>query len=160
MAIVTAIHLIACVLLIFIVLLQHGKGADMGATFGGSGGALFGATGADNIFTRMTTGLAVVFMVTSIVLASNAKATGAQEGNLFKDLSASKRVKQSSAEEPSKDNASKSTKEDKSEKEEVKNSKADLQEKSQSENGSNLQNQNELVPELAIDDANPPVVSE
>lgn len=86
MAFVTATHLIVCVLLILIVLLQHGKGADLGATFGGSGNTLFGASGADNLFTRLTTGLAVVFMTTSIVLASNITPEKDLSGTIFKDL--------------------------------------------------------------------------
>lgn len=94
MLLVSIIHKIACVMLISIVLLQHGKGADLGAAFGGSGNTLFGATGADNILTRITTLLAAVFMVLSITLAVHAKAGVAVagdiiDGTLLKDLPAS-----------------------------------------------------------------------
>jgi len=55
---------------IVLVLMQHGKGADMGAAFGsGSSGSLFGATGSANFLSRTTGGLATVFFVTTLVLA-------------------------------------------------------------------------------------------
>ena len=56
--------------IIFLVLLQHGKGADMGAAFGsGSSGSLFGATGSANFLSRITAALAAVFFLTSLGLA-------------------------------------------------------------------------------------------
>jgi preprotein translocase subunit SecG len=56
--------------IIGLVLLQHGKGADMGASFGsGSSGSLFGATGSANFLSRTTAILAAVFMVTTLALA-------------------------------------------------------------------------------------------
>ena len=68
--IVTIIHLIACVFLIMVVLLQTGKGAEMGAVFGGGGSStLFGASGAGNFLTKLTTGTAIVFFFTSLTLA-------------------------------------------------------------------------------------------
>jgi preprotein translocase subunit SecG len=67
--VVTIVHILTCALLIGVVLLQQGKGADMGAVFGGgSSSTIFGSGGAGNFLTRLTTGLAVVFMVTSLVL--------------------------------------------------------------------------------------------
>lgn len=66
--IVTIIHIIACLFLIGVVLLQQGKGADMGAVFGGSSSTIFGSGGAGNFLTRLTTGMAVVFMLTSLTL--------------------------------------------------------------------------------------------
>ena len=64
------VHVIVCVALIMIVLLQTGKGADMGAAFGGGGGqTLFGATGASTFLSKLTTGAAIVFMLTSLSLA-------------------------------------------------------------------------------------------
>jgi preprotein translocase subunit SecG len=68
-AVITVIHIIACLFLIGVVLLQQGKGADMGAVFGGSSQTLFGSSGAGNLLTRMTTAMAIVFMVTSLTLA-------------------------------------------------------------------------------------------
>ena len=55
--------------MVLIVLLQHGKGADIGATFGGSGQSLFGTEGPVPILNKVTTTVAVVFMLTSISLA-------------------------------------------------------------------------------------------
>ena len=84
MTLVTVVHVFICVVLIGIVLLQQGRGADMGATFGGGGTTLFGASGADTLLTKVTTGTAAAFMVTSVLLAIDAKQQRAPEGNLFK----------------------------------------------------------------------------
>jgi preprotein translocase subunit SecG len=68
--VITVLHVIVCVFLIAVVLLQRGKGAQVGAVFGGGGGAtMFGGRGAGNFLTKLTTGAAVVFMVTSLSLA-------------------------------------------------------------------------------------------
>ncbi len=67
---IIAIHIIVCIALILIVLLQTGKGADMGAVFGGgSSQTLFGSSGASTFLTKMTTAAAVIFMLTSLSLA-------------------------------------------------------------------------------------------
>ncbi len=67
---VIVLHVIVCVALIMIVLLQTGKGADMGAAFGGGGSqTLFGSTGASTFLSKATTGAAIIFMVTSLGLA-------------------------------------------------------------------------------------------
>ena len=64
------IHVVVCVALIMIVLLQTGKGADMGAAFGGgSSQTLFGSTGASTFLSKATTAAAIVFMLTSLILA-------------------------------------------------------------------------------------------
>lgn len=64
------IHVIVCIALIMIVLLQTGKGADMGAAFGGgSSQTLFGSSGASTFLSKATTVAAIVFMVTSLALA-------------------------------------------------------------------------------------------
>ena len=64
------IHIVICVLLILIVLLQTSKGADIGAAFGGgSSQTLFGSAGPGGFLTKITTGVAIIFMVTSIGLA-------------------------------------------------------------------------------------------
>jgi len=66
----TVLHVLACLFLIVIVLLQRGKGAEMGAVFGGGAGAtVFGSRGAGTFLTRMTTASAVIFMLTSLTLA-------------------------------------------------------------------------------------------
>src|SRR5262245_25398904 len=66
--VVTIVHIIACLFLIGVVLLQQGKGADMGAVFGGSSSTIFGSGGAGNFLTRLTTAMAIVFMLTSLTL--------------------------------------------------------------------------------------------
>ncbi|MDY0360246.1 MAG: preprotein translocase subunit SecG [Desulforegulaceae bacterium] len=64
------IHIIASIMIIIMVLLQAGKGSSLGAALGGgSNQTLFGPTGSGNILTKITTGLAIVFMLTSISLA-------------------------------------------------------------------------------------------
>ena len=64
------VHAVVAVCIIFLVLLQQGKGADMGAAFGGgSSGSLFGATGSANFLSRTTAILATVFFVTSLSMA-------------------------------------------------------------------------------------------
>jgi len=65
---VTVIHVIVSIGLILVVLLQTGKGADMGAVFGGSSSTIFGSSGAGNFLTRLTTAMAIVFMITSLTL--------------------------------------------------------------------------------------------
>ncbi len=66
----TTLHIMACLVLILVVLLQRGKGAEMGAMLGGGGSnTVFGARGAGNFLTKITTGCAVIFIVTSLTLA-------------------------------------------------------------------------------------------
>ncbi len=65
---ITIVHIIVSLGLILVVLLQTGKGAEMGAVFGGSSATIFGSSGAGNFLTRLTTGMAVVFMLTSLTL--------------------------------------------------------------------------------------------
>jgi preprotein translocase subunit SecG len=66
---VMILHLIVCLFLIFIILIQSSKGAEMGAAFGGSNQTLFGSRGAATFLSKMTTVAAVVFMLTSLSLA-------------------------------------------------------------------------------------------
>jgi len=65
---VTVIHVLVCIGLILVVLLQTGKGAEVGAVFGGSSATIFGSSGAGNFLSRLTTGMAIVFMITSLTL--------------------------------------------------------------------------------------------
>ena len=68
---ITVLHVLTALAVIGLVLLQHGKGADMGAAFGsGASGSLFGATGSANFLSRSTAVLAAVFFVTSLGLTS------------------------------------------------------------------------------------------
>lgn len=63
------VHVFACIAMVLVVLLQSGKGADMGAAFGGSSQTIFGSSGPGTFLGKMTTGIAVVFMLTSLFLA-------------------------------------------------------------------------------------------
>jgi preprotein translocase subunit SecG len=67
---ILAVHVLVALAIIGLVLMQHGKGADMGAAFGsGTSGSLFGASGSANFLSRMTAVLATVFFLTSLSLA-------------------------------------------------------------------------------------------
>ncbi len=64
------LHIMACTVLVLVVLLQRGKGSDIGAALGGGGSnTVFGSRGAGNFLTKLTTGSAVIFMLTSLSLA-------------------------------------------------------------------------------------------
>ncbi|MBC8285448.1 MAG: preprotein translocase subunit SecG [Nitrospinae bacterium] len=68
--IINAIHIIAALSLILTVLLQAGKGAAMGSGLGaGSSQTMFGSSGAGGFLTKLTTGIAILFMITSLTLA-------------------------------------------------------------------------------------------
>ncbi len=69
-AFLTVVHIVTCIALVAVVLLQHGKGADIGVSLGGgSSNTMFGARGSGNFLTRLTTGAAILFMTTSLVLS-------------------------------------------------------------------------------------------
>ncbi|MFA5073276.1 MAG: preprotein translocase subunit SecG [Nitrospirota bacterium] len=63
------LHVFVAVILILMVLLQKGKGADIGAAFGGASQTVFGPRGAQSFLSKLTTGAAIIFMVTSLLLA-------------------------------------------------------------------------------------------
>lgn len=67
------IHVIACFLMIGAILLQSGKGAEIGAAFGGSSQTVFGSRGPANFLSKFTVIVATVFMLTSLTLAILAK---------------------------------------------------------------------------------------
>ena len=76
------LHILASLTIIVLVLLQHGKGADMGAMLGGGGSqTVFGARGAGNFLTKMTTAAAAIFFVTSLSLSY--LSTQDREGSIF-----------------------------------------------------------------------------
>lgn len=66
---VVVLHIIVCLFLIFIILIQSSKGAEMGAAFGGSSQTLFGSRGAATVLSKVTTIAAILFMLTSLSLA-------------------------------------------------------------------------------------------
>jgi preprotein translocase subunit SecG len=85
---VLVFHILAAVGIVVLVLLQHGKGADMGAAFGsGSAGSLFGSAGAANFLSRFTAVLATVFFVTSMGL-TYFHSTTSRSGGVTESLSA------------------------------------------------------------------------
>lgn len=65
---ITTIHIILCVVLVLVILLQAGKGAEIGAVFGGSSQTVFGGRGAATFLSKVTTVCAIGFMVTSLSL--------------------------------------------------------------------------------------------
>ncbi len=67
---VIALHVLICLSIVGVVLLQQGRGADIGAAFGaGASNTVFGSRGAGNFLTKLTTGFAIAFMLTSLTLA-------------------------------------------------------------------------------------------
>ena len=94
LTLVLIVHVVAALGIIGLVLLQHGKGADVGAAFGsGASGSLFGATGSANFLSRATAVLAAVFFVTSLglaYLASHRTAEGGGVMDAVKEAPASK----------------------------------------------------------------------
>ena len=81
--IISGFHILLCVFLVLVILLQQGKGADMGATFGGGGNTLFGASGADTLLIKITTITAILFMCTSVFLAISGRPGGKFQSKLF-----------------------------------------------------------------------------
>jgi preprotein translocase subunit SecG len=82
------VHVLTAVVLIGLVLMQHGKGADMGAAFGtGSAGSLFGSSGSANFLSRSTAVAATVFFITSLTL-TYIYAHPAQQSGVMEKLNA------------------------------------------------------------------------
>lgn len=78
---VWGVHVATAVVLIGLVLMQHGKGADMGASFGsGSAGSVFGSSGSANFLSRSTAVAATVFFITSMALTYMSASPKQQEG--------------------------------------------------------------------------------
>ncbi|OOR92372.1 preprotein translocase subunit SecG [Moraxella caviae] len=77
---VLAIHIIAAIAMVGLILIQHGKGADAGASFGsGAAGTVFGAAGSANFLTRATAILATIFFITSLALGWYAQRQAADQ---------------------------------------------------------------------------------
>src|SRR5512139_1114926 len=96
-SILLAVHVLVALVVIGLVLLQHGKGADMGAAFGsGASGSLFGAAGSANFLSRTTAILATVFFLSSLGLtwfaASQSGTRQAVERGVMDKLPATKAV--------------------------------------------------------------------
>jgi preprotein translocase subunit SecG len=89
--IIALVHILMCIILIAIVLLQTGKGASMGAAFGGASQTLFGSSGPANFLNKITTIAAVVFMLTSFTLTILSSRSG---GTSSKVLNATPKTQQ------------------------------------------------------------------
>lgn len=91
-SLIIVIHILSAVAITGLVLIQHGKGADMGASFGsGASQTIFGSAGSGNVLTKSTTWLAVLFFITSLslaVVAKNRAAAGIQVESLLTDPAA------------------------------------------------------------------------
>jgi preprotein translocase subunit SecG len=86
LTIVLAVQMLSALAMIGLILIQHGKGADMGAAFGGgSSGSLFGASGSANFLSRTTAVLAAVFFVCTLALAYFGNLRPANEGRSVLD---------------------------------------------------------------------------
>ncbi len=86
--VLSTVHVLACVLLIILVLLQQGKGADIGSTLGGDSSSLFGPM-SENPLKNVTTVVAIIFMGTSLMQAYRARYDTGAEGKLFAKTPAS-----------------------------------------------------------------------
>ncbi|WP_219217883.1 preprotein translocase subunit SecG [Variovorax boronicumulans] len=87
--ILVGVQMLTALAMIGLILVQHGKGADMGAAFGsGSAGSLFGASGSANFLSRTTAVLAAVFFVTTLLLAYFSHARPSAGGNSLLERSA------------------------------------------------------------------------
>ena len=93
--VVLTVHILVALSIIGLVLMQHGKGADMGAAFGsGASGSLFGATGSANFLSRATGILAAVFFITSLGLAYVASSKPKTIGSVMQETVQSQTVTQ------------------------------------------------------------------
>jgi preprotein translocase subunit SecG len=82
--VILAVQMLTALVMIGLILIQHGKGADMGAAFGsGSSGSLFGASGSANFLSRTTAVLAAVFFVATLALAYFGNARPASSGSVL-----------------------------------------------------------------------------
>ena len=87
--IILAVQMITAVAMIGLILVQHGKGADMGAAFGSGGsGSLFGASGSANFMSRTTAVLATVFFVATLMLAYFGNLRPASTGSVLEGVAA------------------------------------------------------------------------
>lgn len=85
-SLVLVVHILIALSIIGLILVQHGKGADMGAAFGsGASGSLFGSSGSANFLSRSTAVLATLFFVTSLILAYSASHGAKTTGSVMQE---------------------------------------------------------------------------
>ncbi|CAG34828.1 preprotein translocase subunit SecG [Desulfotalea psychrophila] len=96
----TIAHVVVCLFLIGVVLLQHGKGADAGAAFGGGGSSqsLFGSEGPVPLLNKLTTAIAIIFMLTSMALAFISSQSGS--GSVMENVITTPAVQESKVATP------------------------------------------------------------
>ncbi len=98
-SLILVVHVLVAVAIVVLVLMQHGKGADMGAAFGsGASGSLFGASGSANFLSRTTGILAAVFFLTSLALAYAASSQPKTSGSVMQETVQSQPVSPSGVE--------------------------------------------------------------
>ncbi len=97
------VHVIVCLFLVGIVLLQHGKGADIGASFGGSSQSLFGTEGPLPLLNKITTAAAIIFMLTSVTLAYMSSQSG--KSSVMSTVTAAQPAKVEAVQPPIKEEA-------------------------------------------------------
>ncbi|WP_284334773.1 preprotein translocase subunit SecG [Comamonas sp. NoAH] len=86
---ILAVQMLSALAMIGLILIQHGKGADMGAAFGsGTSGSLFGASGSANFLSRSTAALATVFFVATLALAYLGNARPVSTGSVLESVPA------------------------------------------------------------------------
>jgi preprotein translocase subunit SecG len=83
------LHVLVCFILILVVLLQAGRGANMGAVFGGASQTIFGSSGAGTFLSKMTTVVAIIFMLTTLSLSYF---SSGKTASVVKDYAPSKAV--------------------------------------------------------------------
>jgi preprotein translocase subunit SecG len=89
MTLTLVVQILSALVMIVLVLMQHGKGADMGASFGsGASGSLFGATGSANFLSRSTAVAATLFFVTTLMMAYFGNRGNSGDGGLMEKLAA------------------------------------------------------------------------
>ena len=92
-SVILAVQMLTALAMIGLILMQHGKGADMGASFGGgSSGSLFGASGSANFLSRATAAMATLFFVTTLALAYLGNSRPASVGSVLESAPAAASV--------------------------------------------------------------------
>lgn len=99
--VILTVQVLSAIAMVGLILIQHGKGADMGAAFGsGSSGSLFGASGSANFLSRTTAILATVFFVCTLALAYFGNLSTARSGSVLERASAVAPLKQTTGSAP------------------------------------------------------------
>ena len=103
LGVLTGLHVLICIGLMIVVLLQTGRGTGMASVFGGGGGggSLMGGKGFGGMLAKATAGLAIAFMLTSITLSLMPRGGGQRESLLDRDLPGATGTSQTEQQQPS-----------------------------------------------------------